>query len=144
VSERDEKPESYNRRTIQDILTGKFERQRADRKDQLDAERRAVREKRTKALKEVREKREKAVVAQRKAKVASVQPVIEGHVRQAQRALSAALRAAESIRINRYTEEGRAHRKSIKSLQAALGAVRDASRGGLLVESDIDLDTTEE
>jgi len=142
VSVRDD-IDDYNRKTIQEILSERVKRQMRERRDEETKKKRLIREARQKATAETRERRERAILQQRKERVASVAPAIDQNIQQALRSLTAALNAAESVRVNRYTEEGRQHHQTVKALQTALGAVRMASRQKASSVSETDVDISE-
>lgn len=138
-----DKIEDEERKTVRALLSERAARRREEHQAQEKAKKKAAQNKRLKKLEEVREKRSKAEKKQRMDRYAKVQPIVDNNLRVAYRAMRVAVAAAESVRINKYTDEGRTHRKQVEGLRNALEAVRRAGGQSSLSEPNVDSPDTD-
>lgn len=141
MSVRDKIEDEENKRTLRALISERSARRRAELQEAEKGRLKEVRDLRIKKLGEVRDKREAAEKRQRLERMAKAQGLVDGNLQVAYRAMRVALAAAESVRVNKYTEEGRQQRERIKSLRVALDAVRQAGGRSTLSDPDLNSDT---
>jgi len=117
------------RQTIRDVISEKIERDRQERILKARQEQRATRDKRAKKRQKAREDRGRAASQKRQAALTASQAKVQSAVSDAANSLSRALRVAQETPIHRHSPEGREQLRLVRSLSAALGALRGVGRG---------------
>lgn len=118
-----------DRTTIREAISSNFDREQQQRAAKLQRERRGARDARAKKRKEARTQKGKDASKKRQASLVQSQAKVQSNVSAASQALQRALRAAQETTIHRHSPEGREQLRLVRSLSAALGALRGVGRG---------------
>lgn len=117
------------RHTIRQAISGQIAHEAEVRLKKEKDERREVRAKRAKKRHKAREDRGRAASQKRRAALTASQGKVQSAVSDASRSLQRALQAAQETPIHRHSPEGREQLRLVRSLSAALGALRGVGRG---------------
>jgi len=146
VDRTDKPPEEQDReterQTIRAVLAAVQAEQRAEIKAQqfeIVQKKREAKEKRIKTRREKDQKTTREAQARRVKAFRESNEQVATHVAAASRALRAARRAATQIPFPRHSPEAREAQRTARSLESALGALRQVGRG-TFYESDVDMD----
>jgi hypothetical protein len=118
-----------DRTTIRDAISSNFDREQQQRIAKAQREQRVARDTRAKQRKDARTQKGKDASKKRQASLAQSQAKVQSNVSAASQALQRALRAAQESPIHRHSPEGREQLRLVRSLSAALGALRGVGRG---------------
>jgi hypothetical protein len=117
------------RQTIRDVVSEQIERDRQERIHKARQKQVEARTERSQKRLKAREDRGRQASQKRQAALTAAQGKVQSAVSDAASSLQRALRAAQETPIHRHSPEGREQLRLVRSLSAALGALRGVGRG---------------
>jgi hypothetical protein len=118
-----------DRNIIRESISERIERDHQEKLAEAQKTRRQARDERAKARKKAREHRGREASKKRQSALAQSQAKVQSNVTAAAQSLQKAIRAAQESPIHRHSPEGREQLRIVRSLSAALGALRGVGRG---------------
>lgn len=128
------------RQSIREAVSQRIAEERQMREATERAARQQTRDERAKTRKKARTVR---VTAQKQARVAALaqsREKVQSHVAGASRELQRALRATQQVSLHRHSPEGREQLRIVRSLTAAVAALRAVGRSSYYSSEGVDLD----
>lgn len=135
--------EEFEQQTLREIIRARQISFEEDKKKAAKDEAKKRRDDSAKAAEERKASEAKKTRSERLQQFAESRQRIQGHIGTASSSLREALREASALRIPRYSPEGVAHARLLRSLDDALNSLRRVGRSNAIpLSDDIEIDVT--